>query len=75
MHDKEAIEMMQSCANEITGLKAEIARLAPKADAYDSVTAILRLLPQRSQGYGVDLVWQLNKKIAELKAGEPDQSA
>ncbi len=64
--NKEAIEMMERCKNEVLGLRAQIESLAPKAHAYDNICAILRLLPQPSQGYGEDLVWIINKRIKEL---------
>lgn len=70
MHDKQAIEMMQRCKGEITSLRIVISKLQPKADAYDNISSILRLLPQPSQGYGEDLVWRLNKAIEELEANE-----
>ncbi len=62
----EAIEMMNRCKSEIIGLRAAIDRLKPKADAYDNLAAVLRLLPQPSQGMGEDVVWTLNKRIEEL---------
>lgn len=64
--NQEAIEMMNRCKHEIVSLKATIARLQPKADAYDNLAAIVRLFPQPSQGYGEDLVWVLDKRIREL---------
>jgi hypothetical protein len=69
----EAIEMMNRCKQEIAGLRAEISRLKPKADAYDNMATILRLLPQPSVGMGEDLVWVLDKRIRELtpKPAEP----
>lgn len=70
MHDKEAAEMMNRCVSEITSLRRQIDTLAPKADAYDSITTILRLLPRPSQGYGEDLVWALKKRIDELAKAE-----
>lgn len=62
----EAIEMMNRCKNEIMGMRATISRLQPKADAYDNLASVLRLLPQPSQGMGEDVVWTLNKRIKEL---------
>lgn len=70
MHDKEAIEMMQRCASEITDLRRQIEVLAPKADAYDNLATVLNLLPKRSQGMGLDLVWDLKKRIEELERAE-----
>jgi hypothetical protein len=71
--NNEAIEMMNRCKQEIAGLRAEISRLKPKADAYDNIATILRLLPQPSVGMGEDLVWVLDKRIRELmpKPAEP----
>lgn len=64
---REAIEMMYRCKHEIVELRAMIDRLKPKADAYDNLAAILRLLPQPSVGMGEDLVWVLDKRIRELQ--------
>lgn len=63
----EAIQMMNRCKAEIVGLRAVIERLKPKADAYDNLAAIVRLLPQPSVGEGEDLVWTLDKRIRELQ--------
>jgi septum formation topological specificity factor MinE len=68
MNDTDAIQMMQRCAEEIRILRRINADLAPKADAYDTVRTVLNLLPQRRQGHAPDLVWQLDKEIAELQA-------
>lgn len=59
--------MMNRCKNEIAGLRAVIDRLRPKADAYDNLASVLRLLPQPSQGMGEDVVWILDKRIRELQ--------
>lgn len=66
MEDREAREMMSRCAEEITSLRRQIDQLKPKAEAYESVQQILRLLPQPSQGYSEDLVWQLRKRIEKI---------
>lgn len=71
INNQEAIQMMGRCKEEIRSLRAQIDRLKPKADAYDSVAAVLRLLPQPSQGMGEDLVWTLDKRIRELTPPEP----
>ena len=49
MNDQEAVQMMKRASGEIKSLRAQIATLAPKADAYDSLRAIIGLLPQRLQ--------------------------
>ncbi len=66
MDDKEAVEMMQRCKNEIMSLRVEIGHLRPKAEAYDDISQILSLLPRRSQGMGEDVVWTLDKRIREI---------
>jgi len=66
MNDKEAVEMMQRCKNEIMSLRAEISHLRPKAEAYDDISQILSLLPRRSQSMGEDVVWTLDKRIREI---------
>jgi len=65
--NQEAIEMMNRCKQEIIGMRATIDRLKPKADAYDNLVMVLRLLPQPSIGMGEDLVWTLDKRIRELQ--------
>lgn len=68
MTDIEAIEMMSRCKAEILQLRKIIDRLQPKAEAYDNIAAVLRLLPQPSVGImGEDLVWILENHIRELK--------
>lgn len=67
MTNAEAIEMMNRCKAEIQSLRSVITRLQPKADAYDNLVAIVRLLPQPSVGMGEDLVWILDKRIQELQ--------
>lgn len=62
----EAIQMMNRCKAEILSLRAVISRLEPKADAYDNLVRVLRLLPQPSVGMGEDLVWILDQRIREL---------
>lgn len=67
MKDTEAIEMMQAASMEIKNLRAYIARLEPKASAYDNLSIVLDLLPKRSQGMGEDVAWKLDRRIDEIK--------
>jgi len=67
MTKDEAIQMMNRCKQEILSLRGVIARLEPKADAYDNLVRVLRLLPQQSVGMGEDMVWILDKRIRELE--------
>ena len=67
MHDQEAIQMMARCSSEIKRLRADNAMLAPKAQAYDDLSALIRFLPH---GGGMcsteDVAWVLDKRIKEL---------
>lgn len=63
----EFVEMARRCSNEIKDLRSQIARLQPKADAYEKLSMVLNLLPQVSQGYGEDVAWMLDKRIREIE--------
>lgn len=67
IENREAIEMMNRCKQEILSPRGVIDRLKPKADAYDNLATLLRLLPQPSVGMGEDLVWVLDKRMRELQ--------
>jgi len=67
MDDKEAVKMMQRCKADILSLRAEIERLRPKAEAYESVAQILSLLPRQSQEMGENVVWTLDKRVREIE--------
>lgn len=68
MSNKEAVQMMQRCVTEINGLRAEIDRLRPKADAYDNLAIALHYAnPRRGEIVGEDMVWTLKKRIEELQ--------
>jgi len=64
----EAIQMMNRCKHEIMSLRTQLAQAQPKADAYDNIATVLRLLPQRSAGMGEDVIWVLDKRIRELES-------
>lgn len=75
MTDRDTADMIQRCIEEIETQRRRIAELEPRAEAYQSIRAVLDLLPRPSQGYGVDIVWQLRKELAELQpkpVAEPD---
>lgn len=67
INNREAIEMMNRCKQEIQSLRRVIDRLQPKAEAYDNLVVVLGLLPKASVGMGEDLVWILDKRIRELE--------
>ena len=74
MEDLDAKHMMQRCSEEIRSLRARIAHLEPKAHAYDTLSAVLGLLPRPSQCYGEDLAWRLDKEIAEIDRRAKDKT-
>jgi hypothetical protein len=75
INNREAIEMMTRCKQEIQSLRAQIDRLKPKADAYDNLAIVLSLLPRQSIAMGEDLVWVLDKRMRELKSDETTSEA
>ena len=74
MKDRNAVQMMQRCVEEIKQLRRINAELAPKADAYDSLRQVLKMVPQPSQGYGEDLVRRLEKEIADIQSIVADET-
>ena len=75
MNDKQALEMMLRCQEEINMLRSHIAAIEPKAHAYDAICTILDLLPRKSQGNAPDIVWILKNEINKLKAEESEVKA
>lgn len=75
MKDVDAVQMMQRCKEEILSMRRRINELEPKADAYDMMRKVLNLLPQPSQGMSEDIVWRLERSIAEItpKPETPDE--
>ncbi len=67
MHDEEAIQMMQRASAEIKSLRRRIDVLAPKAEAYDNMAALIGLLPRPSQGMSEDIAWMFDRRVEELK--------
>lgn len=73
MDDQVAVQMMKRCKQEIDDQRRQIAMLAPKADAYDNLAAVIRLAaPRRSEGYSEDLSWTLQKAIDDLMKPKPE---
>jgi len=69
MDHNEALQMMHRCLREIESLRAQIDRLTPKAEAYENLQAIIRLMPRGgSVVASEDLVWALRKRIESMGA-------
>lgn len=75
MNEQEAIEMMKRASAEIKALRRRIEALEPKADAYDNIAAVLRLLPRPSVGMSEDLAWRLDRRVEELMAAKLNKGA
>lgn len=71
--NQEAIDMMERCKQEIKNLRSMISYLQPKADAYDNLSAVLRLLPQKSMGMGEDITYRIDERIRELTPKKTDE--
>lgn len=68
MEDKEAIEMMQRCSQEIKFLRRQVDALTPMAEAYDVLAKTINSLsPRQGQGMGEDVAWMLDKRIQEIQ--------
>jgi hypothetical protein len=73
MNNRDVIDMAQRCIEEIDRLRAQVDRLAPKAEAYDLLRDVVNGMQKgNSIGYGEDLVWRLKKQIEELRV-EPSE--
>lgn len=68
MSNMEGIQMLQRCSEEIRMLRVQRDNLAPKAEAYDLINKIVGLMPTQGRGYGEDILWKLEKRIAELQS-------
>lgn len=76
MNEQEQIEMMRRCRDEIRQLRAQIAVLAPKAEAYDNMSKLISVaIRQPSEGMGEDVAWQLEKRLSEIEAKRAARSA
>lgn len=72
---QEFIEMARRASAEIKSLRGQIAVLEPKAHAYDQLSTVLGLMPRQSRGYGEDLAYMLDKRVAELTKENKPASA
>lgn len=69
MHDKETVQMMKRCRDEIRGLQARIDKLEPKAEAYMLVLKIIDMISSSvARPMKEDLSYTLDRRIQELEA-------
>jgi hypothetical protein len=69
MTNAEFVQILNRCKREILHLRAAIAHLEPKADAYDNLACVLRLMAQPSSigMLGEDVVRFLDERVNELE--------
>lgn len=65
--NQEFINMARRSSGEIKQLRAQIAFLQPKAQAYDALVMVLGMIPRQSQPMGEDLVKVLDSRTAFLE--------
>lgn len=76
MKTQEAIDMARRASEEIKSLRAQIATLRPKAEAYDCLAIILSMAePRQLQGKSEDLAHRLDKRISELEVELKDEQS
>jgi hypothetical protein len=63
---REMIEMAKRASSEIKDLRRNVERLAPKADAYDTLRQVLDMAPRRSQSMSEDVAWRLDQRVEQL---------
>lgn len=66
----EFVSMLNRCKHEILDLRRQLERAVPRAEAYDNLVKILRLLPQPGVGVSEDLVWRIEQRLRELTEKE-----
>lgn len=67
MTPDEQVDMLRRCRDEIVLLRGHIARLEPKAEAYDALVKVLRFIPNPPQGYAEDVVWRIEREIETIE--------
>lgn len=67
MMTNEFVSMGKRVSAEIKMLRQYNALLAHKAEAWDMLTTVLRLLPRPVQPQTQDLAWQIDERLAELQ--------
>jgi hypothetical protein len=71
MMTNEFVSMGRRVSAEIKLLRRYNQLLAPKAEAWDMLTTVLRLLPQPNPPLSEDLALLIDKRLAELQQPTP----
>jgi hypothetical protein len=65
-----------SAHDEIVSLRARLAHMEPKADAYDTIARIARLTVQdEARGYSVDVAWRIKSLLEKVKTPAAEEEA
>lgn len=64
----EQLQMLKRTSEEIRSLRRRIDELTPKANAYDNLSALIGMFPQRSIGMGEDLAWLIDRRASEIQS-------
>ena len=64
----ELLQFLRRSRDEIVTLQKQVARLEPKAEAYDLLRDVVGFIPKAARGYGEDIVWRMEQRIRELEA-------
>jgi hypothetical protein len=58
-----------SAHDEIVSLRARLAALEPKADAYDTIARLAKLtVTEETRGYSIDVAWRIKGLLERAKA-------
>ena len=74
MDRPETLSLLRTAHDEIMTLRRQVAELAPKAHAYETIAIVARqsVHPEQS-GYGVDAAWRLRDAIEKLEAEREEE--
>ena len=76
MENAEVLQLIHRCTSEIKDLRKQIDYLQPKAEAYDALLTVLRMVPHGgTMGMGEDLVRLLDRKVRDIEAEEARKKA
>ena len=76
MENTEVLQLIRRCTDEIKTLRKQIDYLKPRAEAYEAMLTVLRMVPRGGMiGEGEDLVWSLDRKVREIEHEEERKKA
>lgn len=62
-------QILLSAHDEIVSLRTRLANVEPKADAYDTIARLARLIvSDEARGYSVDVAWRIKSLLEKAKA-------